>query len=74
MTSTECQWFWLAVTMLVFAGVVILDAAMIRHFGTEGSFSYAIGMAFQNYPVPMALVLIAVGMLWGHAMFPVVPR
>ncbi len=74
MTTYEAQWAWLAVTLLVFAGVVILDTVMIRHLGTAGSFSYAIGMGFRNYPVPMAIVLVSVGILWGHAIFPVIPR
>ncbi len=74
MTTTESQWMWLAVTLLVFAGIVVLDTLMIRNFGTEGSFSYAIGMGFRNYPVPMAMALISVGVLFGHAMFPVIPR
>ncbi len=74
MTSAECQWIWLAVVLLVSAGVILLDVFLIRMLGTEGSFSYAIGMAFQNYPVPMAIVLILFGMFWGHTLFPVMSR
>ncbi len=74
MTSNDPQWIWLAVTLLVFAGVIFLDVFMYHQFGTEGTFSYVIGLGFQTHPVWMAIVLILVGMLWGHAMFPVSQR
>lgn len=74
MDEIRRQWLTLGLMVVIALFTIASDVWLMKTYGVNASYSRVTGHMFDQYPIVMAVTLIAIGCLIGHVLMPAHPR